>query len=947
MSSPENAHFSTTVPTPVLPPFPAGDFPQSGLVSLDGGWGYAQPVPADFPRVETLATAYLQVPGEVVMQGLPYRSEDDFALERMVDVPASWSGCAVRVRFDAVYSHCEVFVNGEKAGDHMGGFTAFDIDVSAFVSAGTQARISLRIRNNSIADEISWGTVYAGHALAGIPRKVRLYALPKQHLTALAVATLFPDADYANAVLHVQIGASSPSPSILTLIAPDGLEIPLGTHDLNGETTIDLTVANPLLWDTEHPNLYLLKIEIGGLEYRQSVGFREISVRNRQTHLNGRRIFLRGINHHEIHPITGRADTARLAWQDVELMRAAHLNILRTSHYPPTPELAEACDRAGMLLEVEAPVCFAFGTFGKNPVWDARPLEEQAAAHDYVLRSSAEMVVMFRSHPSVVIWSVANESLWCPPFDAAVELIRSLDPTRPMTFNWAKHDDHCKDKVEIANEHYPKSGDVDTYDRETRPILFGEFSHLYCYNDRELLTDPGLRSLWSGYLDRQWQEILNLENGAGGSIWACIDDVFLIPGKDGTRVPEGYGSWGPIDGWRRRKPEYEGMRRVFDPVQIRQRQVEAGSSVRIAVENRWDATDFAEGLIHWSYGGRSGSLQLALAPNQTGHIDLPIVPIEAGLLTLTFSWPHLHYHRDHKVQVVEPEVVPLMPAAVAAIATGDGWRIGSWHVRRAGSNLALIHGAKGAETTLKPAMFPRDHDDRKLPFVTLPSDPIENACAGWAVSAVELVAGALVITGSDAAAAGTLTLTGFEDDTLRVAYDLTLKRDFELWQTGLAFRLPRDHDALRWKRDNVVDEYSPDHPARVEGVTRAFRSNVWPRTGPDEAPSWPWSMDETPEGTNDFRSTKYDILEASLSNPAGQGLRILSDGNQHVRACVQGEHVCLNVFDDCGVGSERFLTSFNPTVDLASGDRIAGVVRLGSTIGSPVTSALSGKPGNR
>lgn len=907
---------------PVRPPFPV-DVPK---MVLNGAWTYAQPVPEGFPARALEAGACLVVPGEVVMQGLPLDAASEFALERAVHVPDDWAGKVIRLRFEAVYSVCTVFVDGVEVARHLGGFTPFDVDLTRHVQAGRDVRITLRLCNASLADDLSFGSRYAGHALAGIPRDVVLYALPPAHMTALTVATLFPDG-YDRALLRLTLAVSAPVRVEMALEGPDGDMTDLGIEDLTGPRVIDRTVDRPHLWDTDRPQLYHLRLRIGAADYAIPVGFREIAVRDRQLHLNGRRIFLRGVNHHETHPLTGRADTARWAETDVALFKAAHVNYIRTSHYPPVPELLDACDRAGILVEVEAPICFAFGSFGHTPKWEDYDAETQQAASDHILAVSLEMVVAHGLHPSVALWSVANESQWCPPFARSSAAIRAADPTRPLTFNWAKYDDACRDHVEIANEHYPDAGSLGKYDNESRPLLLGEFAHLYCYNDRELMTDPGLRGLWGGYLGRQWAEVLEQPNTAGGAIWAAVDDWFLVPQAGGGRRGRGYGAWGPVDGWRRIKPEYDGMRQVFDPVQLPLRAVAGDGPISLPVVNRWDATDMAEMRIDWDMGGSSGTTALTLAPGAEGVIELPAPPQGANALNLRFRHDALGYDRCFAVALGEAPTLPV-PAAAAIMVQADGWQLGDFAVDGLG-NLSLARSGEAALFIGGPdlALVPRYQTRQGGVWTDLTVEPLRNAATGWTLSGIAASDGGLRISGCYDIANGSFLLTAHEDGSLSIGYDFLLCAKFEPWQTGLVFALPRSLDRLVWQRAGFQDPLPHDHIARTTGSARAYRGTDRPVT-PDAPPTWPWALDETAEGTNDFRATRHGIARSALIDPLGRGIAVISDGSQHARAGMDGSVTLLHVFDHSGLGSEYFLRSFAQNRTMQPGEALSGIVRI-------------------
>ena len=202
----------------------------------------------------------------------------------------------------------------------------------------------------------------------------------------------------------------------------------VGTFDGRKEVEISERIGNPLQWSAEKPNLYHLTIELRHgktvLEtLEREVGFRRIEILDRQLYVNGRRIKLAGACHHEFDPLTGRAATMRHAETDVRLMKGANLNLIRTSHYPPTSELLDAADRLGMYVEAEAPFCWVGGALDTSSNLQA------------TLTPTSAMIDYDHAHPSILFWSLANESHFNPQFLASTRMCKELDPTRPTTFN--------------------------------------------------------------------------------------------------------------------------------------------------------------------------------------------------------------------------------------------------------------------------------------------------------------------------------------------------------------------------------------------------------------------------------------------------------------------------------------------------------------------------------
>jgi hypothetical protein len=166
---------------------------------------------------------------------------------------------------------------------------------------------------------------------------------------------------------------------------------------------------------------------------------------------------------------------------------------------------------------------------------------------------------------------------------------------------------------------------------------------------------------------------------------------------------------------------------------------------------------------------------------------------------------------------------------------------------------------------------------------------------------------------------------------MRIDYDFTYNGDpLDAREIGVTLDLPRSYDELTWRRIGQWSVYPQDHIGRLSGSARAFRDESWPSIGVADEPPWPWSLDGTEAGTNDFRSGKRNILFAQLTDPAGRGIRFTSDGGQSARAWVDGDVVKLLAAEAIGPGSEWFLNAHNKPARLVinPGDRITGSVRL-------------------
>ena len=215
-------------------------------------------------------------------------------------------------------------------------------------------------------------TQYAAHPLGGITRKVTLFAVPEPHISDMRIVTEL-DKDYRNAILYLRASIANmsnrPQKNMILRFSIAGLShvVEKTVSPISAGATwtgvLSDSVIAPILWNNETPHLYTLKMELyQGEEIIETVekrfGFRQIEIHGNELLVNGRPVKLRGVCHHEMHPLQGRVMNKELQRRDVELYRAANCNFIRTSHYPPCEEMLDICDELGMFVEVEAPVCW-------------------------------------------------------------------------------------------------------------------------------------------------------------------------------------------------------------------------------------------------------------------------------------------------------------------------------------------------------------------------------------------------------------------------------------------------------------------------------------------------------------------------------------------------------------------------------------------------------------
>jgi beta-galactosidase len=865
------------------------------VVSLNGTWSFCAegPTGTEWKPIE--------VPGEWVMQGFAVKPNTAAGYRRTFAVPATCAGQRVMLRFDGVYSDAVVTLNDKELGRHLGGFTPFEFDVTDALRSGDNT-LALAVKNESLADSMASGTKYAEHPLGGIPRKVTLFPVPAVHVAGLEV-TATPDETLAKGTAHLVMqvvnagAAAAHSVTVKAAVAGGTASSAIASLGAGGraEVTLDVPVEKPLLWDTEHPNLHTLTLTLStGQTITQRIGFKRVEVRGNQIFVNNRPIKVHGGCRHETHPARGRSLTPDLWRRDAELYREANFNIIRTSHYPPAEEFVTACDELGLFVECEAPMCWS------------------GSDENYILSVTLEMLATYRNHASVLFWSLANESGWCPGYRLSEQVMKLLDPSRPRTFEGASDGGTCS----IDAPHYPGPGGPDRYRDAKRPTNYGEYCHLNAYNRFELSADPGVRDAWGRGFRKMWDAMFLSQGTLGGSLWAAMDDTFHLP--DGRTV--GYGTWGPLDNWRRTKPEYWHAKKTYAPVRIDESRhfLPVGAPVELPVLNQSDFSNLREFVIRWSLGEESGNVVADVAPHDRGTLKIALkrAPTAGDVLKIEARDPRGFVADEYAFGFGEAQ-------GARGLARSKAWQLSA--VDR---NTGLLAGDITGPALM---VLPLNGGGGSQMGGKWQYPPDNRTATAWKATAVDAKPDVVTVSGEYAEAKGTYTCVVAANGDLRVAYRFTLKHNVNPRQVGLVFDLPRSWDTITWTRNAPYTVYPADHIGRAEGTARAFgKKDKYEPVNLREQPAWPWSEDVTEGGSQDFRSTKENIVSYQVSSSAGHGVKILSDGKQHARSWVDGDKIRVLVADYSNAGAEGFFRGHAAREDrpLKAGDVIEGVVSL-------------------
>ena len=917
---------------------------ETPAVLLSGTWQFRYSPDSKWDKI--------QVPGEPAMQGYAIEHDKPFTYRKSFTVPADYAGKHTILRFDGVYSYARLFVNDTFVREHHGGFTRWDTDITPFVRPGKKNEIRLEVTDR--LDDISYASGYAHHPIGGILRDVTLFVLPETCLYDFYAETHL-DAAYEDAVL--KIGYSSPvaggAEVAYTLTDPSGRRYPLAQSRFpleEGGNMNELPVKNPLKWDAEHPNLYTLTItlskdgkEIGRFDCR--IGFRDVKIEKDRMLVNGMPVKSRGACRHDIHPTLGRTTTAELDSLDVILFKRSNMNFVRTSHYPPTERFLEYCDRYGIYVESETAVCFVDTYRQKN--YAPGKTQDSAEFTPRYLSQCREMVKSFRSHPSILFWSIGNESVYGTNFQQCWDWVKATDKTRPVIFSYPGSVGEKEPVYDILSMHYQDvNGNLNQWNRSTHgfqgegiPALFDEWAHPACYTYATLQEDPNIREFWGHSIERMWSGLFDAPGGLGGAIWGYVDETFMLPEpKVGTAFwkefartakPEdyqgkcvGYGEWGIVDVWRREKPEFWATKKAYSPVRLMTTEVASflsGQRLLLPLYNRFDHTDLDEIKIRYTYKGVEKELPApSIAPHQKGLLVIPAEAWEEGeLLSICFytatgellDAEQVSLGSDYHVRLADSEASPvngvLLVEETAGMMTikGDGFEIPF------SKETGLICNAtsKGQVIIEKGPFL---HLDINLNHLT--GAEVRKSARKFLTSDSDWKKQSLTYTRKEGAVE--VALSGFYQDVqtdilirispageMNVSYVVAGQPNGYLRETGLSFYLPERLDYLQWERKGMWSCYPEGAFAGNTGETSLYNPKQV-RYG--ENPAQPWLADThnyyywADAGTNCDRpltqmakGMKENIYRYTLSaTGGGAGLTVCSsDASLACRTSKRGD----------------------------------------------------------
>lgn len=538
---------------------------------------------------------------------------------KVVNIPEDWNGKEVFISFGGVTSSLELWVNGREVGYSEDSKMKAEFNITPYLTKG----------ENTIAFQVQrWcdGTYVECQdfwRFAGVQRDVELYARNVFHVDNIIIESITDDS-YSDGILNIETSFSGKSSAkgevLFQLFDDEGLLVGASTSKVSARSDVRKTiiVADAKMWSAEIPNLYKLMTTLTDSKgavvevIPQNVGFRTVEVKNSQLLVNGQPILIKGVNRHEVDPDGGYVVSRERMEQDVRLMKENNINALRTCHYPSDPYLYELCDKYGIYVLDEANIeAHGYESIANKPEWTNTHLER-----------AIRMMERDRNHPSIIFWSMGNESGDGVCFEATYKAMKRLDSTRPVQYERPGLKAHTDLYVPFywyysSLENYAKG-------KTDRPLIMTEYAH-------------AMGNSMGGFKD-YWDLFRKHRVLQGGFIWDYVDQAIRRTGADGKEFyayggdfgrdypsSNNFNNNGLLTPDRKPNPHMDEVKYVQQDIWTT---VEDPKSGRINIFNEFFFRDIANVRLSWELvlGGKtveSGVVNdLDVDPRQTSTIEL-------------------------------------------------------------------------------------------------------------------------------------------------------------------------------------------------------------------------------------------------------------------------------------------------------------------------------------
>lgn len=522
----------------------------SNFLSLDGKWKFkfvenADQRPTDFYKTDLDDSTWgeINVPGMWELQGYgdpayinvgyvwrghfknnpPYTPNERNhvgSYRRIITIPANWDGKQVIAHFGSVTSNMYLYVNGRFVGYSEDSKVAAEFDITPYIHKGDNLISFQTFRwcdGSYSEDQDFW-------RLSGVARESYLYARDAGvHIDDLRIT---PDLinDYKDGTLEVKVDVTGRPVIDFELLNANGITVAKSTADFKRHAygTIRFSLRNVKKWTAETPYLFTLVATVKNGDkvtevLTQKVGFRKIEIKNSQMLVNGQPILLKGANRHEIDPDGGYVVSVERMLQDIKIMKQLNINAVRTCHYPSDPRFYDLCDEYGIYVLAEANqeshgLGYEETAFSRKPEYAKQIMER-----------NEHNVHMYFNHPSVIIWSLGNETAESVNFENAYKWVKEFDPSRPIHWERGRwnfdSDFYCPMYLGLKeSEEYCKRTD----EKAKKPFFQCEYAHAMGNSQ--------------GNFKEYWDIIRKYPKYQGGFIWDFVDQALRKKDANGVEI---------------------------------------------------------------------------------------------------------------------------------------------------------------------------------------------------------------------------------------------------------------------------------------------------------------------------------------------------------------------------------------------------------------------------
>ena len=461
------------------------------------------------------------------------------SLRRNFTLPEGWDAKRVFLHFDGIYSGAYVWVNGEKVGYTQGSNNDAEFDVTPYVHAGDN-NVSVQVFRFTDGSYLEGQDCWH---MSGIHRDVYLFATPKTYLRDHSITSTLNASDgYRSGEMNVALtmnnrdGQTAQKQVRVRLFSPDGTQMGEqtamfsfadGDKQENTQTVTFSGLSNLELWTAETPNLYTLDIaqlDASGNEeeaFATKYGFRHIEIPSddHRVYINGKQVYFKGVNTQDTHPLYGRSIDVETMLKDITLMKQANVNTVRTSHYPRQAKMNAMFDYYGLYVMDEADLeCHKNWNDNNSGNVNTGMSSSSSWTPAYNDRER-RMVLRDRNHPSVIFWSLGNESGYGSNMLSNYNLIKSLDSSRPIHYEGSTNA-NTSQATDLWSRMYPYLEGGTKYVPTEANSNWAQQPYFMCEYDHAMGNSLGS-------LQDYWDVIEGSTYGIGGCVWDWVDQSIV------------------------------------------------------------------------------------------------------------------------------------------------------------------------------------------------------------------------------------------------------------------------------------------------------------------------------------------------------------------------------------------------------------------------------------